>query len=193
MSKRITFTLSQKSIQQAMKELKAYRDSLPVKCETFVSRLAEIGISAARANVNPEYGNYITFHSEIDSPSKYGCKGLLIATQTGLVRRQWRTIGNATGIETADVSPLLMAEFGSGARASDASGQKNASWAAEVGAGRGTFPGQEHAFDEGGWYWMDLDGEWHHSSGETPTMPMWNAYDQMFQSIANIAKEVFGS
>lgn len=193
MSKRITFSLSQKSIQQAQKELKAYIDSLPAKCEQFVTRLAEIGISAARENVSAEYGSHILFHSEVDNPTKYGCKGLMIATQTGLVRRQWRSINNASGVETVDVSPLLMAEFGSGARASDAASLDNAKWASKAGAGQGTFPGQEHAFDEDGWYWMDLEGEWHHSMGEAPTMPMYNAFNAMYEAIASTAKEVFGS
>lgn len=191
MARKVTFALSPKSVETALNEIKAYRNRLQTKCVSFVSTLARRGIRVANQTVGQEYGSKITFTYDTE-PTMYGCRGIMMATQTGLIRRQWRTINNATGVVTVDVSPLLMAEFGSGVKASDASHRDNADWTSIAHAGRGTFPGQTHAFDDGGWYWQDLNYEWHHSDGEAPTMPMWHAYEEMFNVVAKTAKEVFG-
>ena len=181
--RKLKFTLSVDSVKQVQKELLDYKKSLQRKCREFVKRLSEQGIETAKVNLHQEYVPYITFRTELD-PMEYGYRGLMIATNTGLVRRQWRTLNNATGIETADVSPLMMSEFGSGAKADNARG-------AEFGMGTGTFPGQKHANDPGGWYWQDLNYEWHSSDGEQPTMPMLHAYNAMTAAIVKTAKEVF--
>ena len=60
-----------------------------------------------------------------------------------------------------------MIEFGSGLRAQN---PKNI-----PGVGTGTFPGQTHASDPNGWWYMDLEGNWNHSYGITPQMPMYKA------------------
>jgi hypothetical protein len=86
-----------------------------------------------------------------------------------------------------------MAEFGSGWEASDASGQPNAEAARRLGMGQGSFPGQTHAFDKDGWWYKDLDGEWHNTTGITPSMPMWNALIAMENDIVNVARQVYQS
>lgn len=185
MSRKITFGLSVSSVRQAQKQLADYKNSLQRRCREFVKRLSEQGIDVAKVNLHSEYKSFIAFTTELD-PIEDGYRALMIATNTGLVRRQWRTNNNATGIETADVSPLMMSEFGSGAKADNARG-------AQFGMGTGTFPGQKHANDPGGWYWQDLNYEWHQSDGEEPTMPMYHAYDAMLNAIVRTAKEVFGA
>lgn len=170
--------LSRSSIEKLKRELTDYQDDLPKKCELLIRRLAESGVSVAKQDLGG-FGKYITFSIQTE-PAKCGCKGILLATNTGIIRSEWRT---KDGIKSADVSPLLMAEFGSGMRAENPLNVP--------GVGQGTFPGQTHAFDKDGWWYMDLDGEWHHSYGITPKMPMYNAAMEMYRRVEEIAKEVF--
>lgn len=180
MSRKIKVTLSPSSFRAAAREVQKYRDGLQAKCQTFVERLAEVGIQTAAQNAG-SYGKYITFAVET-TPEQNGVKAVMAATNTGIIRSEWRT---KDGVKTADVSPLLMAEFGSGLKANNPK-------AGELGMGTGTFPGQTHAEDPEGWWWMDLDGNWHHSSGVAPTMPMFKAAQEMERNLMKIAREVFG-
>ncbi len=63
MSGKIKVTLSPGSFRAAAKEVQKYRDGLQAKCQTFVERLAEIGIQTAVRNTG-SYGKYITFSVE---------------------------------------------------------------------------------------------------------------------------------
>lgn len=172
--------LSPSSIQKLQAELEEYKNSLTKKCETFVKRLAESGINVAKGNTG-KFGHYIAFSIKTE-PKKDGCNGLLLATDTGKIVSKWQT---SDGIKSADVSPLLMVEFGSGQKAEN---PKNI-----PGVGQGTFPDQSHAFDPNGWYWRDLDGNLHHSKGISPKAPMYKASMEMQNLIVKVAKEVFGS
>ena len=180
MPKTITMTLSQSSIQNAIKELRQYQNDLNRKCEIFCQRLAELGIQTAKENTG-NFGKYISFTYEVKDRTK-GCKTVMVATNTGIIHSEWQT---KEGVKSADVSPILMCEFGSGLKAENPKGIP--------GVGTGTFPGQTHAEDPNGWYWMDLDGEWHHSYGVTPKMPMYHASIEMILNIQKIAREVFRS
>ena len=180
MPKKITISLSQSSIQNAIKELRQYQNDLNRKCEIFCQRLAELGIQTAKENTG-NFGKYISFTYEVKDRTK-GCKAVMVATNTGIIHSEWQT---KEGVKSADVSPILMCEFGSGLKA------ENTKWI--PGVGTGTFPGQTHAEDPNGWYWMDLDGEWHHSYGVTPKMPMYHASIEMILNIRKIAREVFRS
>lgn len=184
----ISFKLSTKDISRAIRELKDYKKSLQVKCNTFAARLADVGILFAENN-SGEYGHYITFGKKVDD-TRYGAVALMYGT-SGTITRQWLLSDGS--IAQADISPILMAEFGSGHFASDAANLPNAKIANELGMGQGTFPGQTHAFDPEGWYWMDLSGEWHTSMGEHATMPMFKAAMEMETQIFQIAREVFGT
>lgn len=180
MPKKITMNLSVSSIQNAIKELRKYQNDLNGKCEEFCQRLAELGIQTAKENTG-NFGKYISFTYEVKDRTK-GCKAVMVATNTGIIHSEWQT---KEGVKTADVSPILMCEFGSGLKAENPKGIP--------GVGTGTFPGQTHAEDPNGWYWMDLDGEWHHSYGVTPKMPMYHASIEMILNIQKIAREVFRS
>lgn len=185
--KTIRCTLSTKDLNRAIGELKAYKNELATKCATFVDRLTEHGILIARENSDGEYGSYITFTKTVN-PMQYGATAILLAT-SGTITVQWMAYGK---VKSADVSPLLMTEFGSGFNASDASGKGNADIATALGMGQGTFPGQTHARDIGGWFWQDLDGEWHSSEGIEPSMPVFSALISMEMEIVSIARGVFG-
>ena len=114
------------------------------------------------------------------NPYKDGCKVIMLASENGKIISSWKT---KDGIKTAEVSPLLMAEFGSGRGAENPMKVE--------GVGQGTFPNQTHAFDMEGWYWIDLEGNLNHSYGITAKMPMYKARNIIIEKVTTIAKEVF--
>lgn len=177
--KRLKVSLTTKgSIDNAVKALEKYKSDLITKTERFVEKLLEVGVQSGMAN-SGDYAGMIVFKKEIVAGSD-GVEGLLIATDGQKIIREWKYRG---GLKQAEVSPLLMAEFGSG-------------WLAKVldnveGVGQGTFPGQTHAFDSQGWWWETPDGEKHHSYGEAPTYPVHSALFAMMFEIDRIAKGVF--
>lgn len=172
--------LSIKGIEQLKKDLLNYKNStLPNLYEQYVIALAQEGISVAKQNVGG-FGKYITFSVKTEV-SKDGCKALLLASENGKIISTWKSYGE---IKSAEVSPLQMTEFGSG-------------WGAEnpmqiPGVGQGTFPGQTHAFDKEGWYWIDEDDNLNYSKGITAKMPMYKASIRIQEIAIKKAKEIFG-
>ena len=57
--------------------------------------------------------------------------------------------------------------------------------------GIGTYPGQTHAYDPNGWWYIDESGNKHHSYGNRAYMPMYHAEEAIILAIHSIAKEVF--
>lgn len=178
MAKKFTEDLSVKGINNLIKQLNDYQNNLQKKCEEYVKQLAEAGIKVAQENVG-NFGKYITFTVKTN-PEKDGCTAILLATNTGIIKSEWQT---KDGIKSADVSPLLMVEFGSGLKAEN---PKNI-----PGVGTGTFPGGTHG-NEPGWWYMDLEGAWHYSTGISPKQPMYKASLKIKEKIINTAKVVFG-
>lgn len=175
----ISMELSQKSIDNAIKEIERYRKDIMSKCERFCSALAQEGITVAKQNVG-NFGKYLVFSVKTQKNSS-GCTAIMYASEIGKIVSTWQT---SDGLKSVDVSPLLMAEFGSGRYAQNPKGI--------AGVGQGTFPGQLHAFDREGWFWRDEQGELHHSYGLTPSAPMYKAALDMETKIMLKAKEVFG-
>ena len=176
----LNLRLDSKSISHAIGELKRYKNDLAIKTEVFVRRLIDAGISVAEKNTGG-FGKYISFSKE----GKGGIRtvGYLVAEDRSITV-EWDYKGEK---RTAKLSPLLMAEFGSGKLAEVLF--------AISGVGQGTFPGQTHAFDEKGWNYKewqdDHKGKWHHSVGYAPTHPMYKADMEMIQKVEEIAREVF--
>lgn len=180
--KKLKCDLSTASINAIVNELVSYNNSLPSKCRQFVDLLTDVGIKVAYQNVG-QYRNYLMFSKTINSEST-GCTAILIGQNVSRFISEW-LVKNEQGqeeIKRAEVSPILMAEFGSGFRSQNAHNSTN--W-------QGTFPGQTHAF-EGSWSWKDLNGIWHYSTGESPTMPIYKAHLSMYSDIRRIARQVFG-
>ena len=183
--RRINISLTKPgSITNAIKELEEYKKEVRNKTELFLSKLIDAGIDTAKSNCG-EYSGMIVFEKEL-IPFKDGCEGLLIATDGQKVIRQWMRNGT---VVSAEVSPLLMSEFGSGWLAHVMSTKDYR--ANDLNVGQGTFPEQIHAFDRDGWWWVTPDGERHHSIGEAPTYPMYSAVMAVLVEINSIAKEVF--
>lgn len=182
MPKKISFGLSVREVQAAIKEIKAYQNDLNRKCELLCEKLCAEGIQIAQAHIGSSgFGKYIHLGSEI-TPERAGCRAVLYMEDTAKITSEWRT---KEGTKSAAISPVLMLEFGSGLKAQNPAGIS--------GAGTGTFPGGKHGGDPGGWYYMDLEGNWHHSTGVSPKMPMYYAGKELREKVVAIAKEVFGA
>lgn len=169
---------SEGAIDRLIKSLEDYKESLNDKTEIFRERLAEVGIKAAYAH-SGQYGNSTIFES------KDGGEGVtfLVGRDKNLILKEWFTDKKGKHKRSYEISPLLMAEFGSG-------------WLAVVlydiaGVGQGTMPGQKHATDPNGWVWYDADGVKHRSIGEPPSFPMHNAIMAILSEADRIAREVY--
>ena len=171
--------LSVNGIEALKSQLLQYKDSLPIKCEKLVSRLLQSGVEVSQARINESpLGKYVTVTTNI-SANKMGCKGVLLAK--GAVKEQ-------EGY--APFSILLAIEFGSGVHFNPT---PNPLISSEFPYGVGTFPGQVHAMEPGGWYfWSEEKQQWIHSYGVKATMPMYNADMEIIQNVVKFAKEVFG-
>lgn len=165
-----------KSIQNAIQTIEQYRDDLPRKCQEICRRLAEEGVKVADVAINSvPIGKTITLTTDIN-PSKMGCKAIMKMT------------GRETRTEDGRIFFTALAiEFGAGIRYNPTANPKSS----EFGMGVGTFPGQTHAENPDGWYYLDSNGEWKHSYGVQASMPMHHAFSEMTKSVDKIVKEVF--
>ena len=179
---KLDISLNSRSLNHAIGELKRYQESLEPKAQQFVRRLVEEGIKVADS-YRGFYGGYIVFEKEFYQDGNHQV-GILIGRNSKEITSVWNKKGK---IARADISPILFAEFGAG-------------WLAEVlfddistsEVGQGTFPGQTHAFDPNGWWYMGLNGQWYHSKGFKPSHPMYHAEMEMLGKIFEIGREVFG-
>lgn len=179
MAKRISFGLSVAEVQAAIKEIKAYQNDLNRKCEILCQRLCADGIQIAQVHIGSSgFGKYVRLSSEI-TPEKAGCKAIVYMEDTTKIKSKWQT---KDGVRSAEISPMLMLCFGSGLKAENP--------ANIPGVGTGTFPGGKHG-NEPGWYYMDLEGNWHYSTGVSPKIPMYYAGKELREKVVAIAKEVF--
>lgn len=168
---------SQKSIQNAIKQIERYRDDLPRKCQEICRRLSEEGVRVADAAINSvPIGKTITLTTDIN-PSKMGCQAIMKMT------------GRETRTEDGRVFYTALAiEFSAGVRYANTASPR----ASDFGMGTGTFPDAKHSWDMEGWYYLGDDGNWHHSFGVQASHPLYSAGMEMRQKIDLIVKGVFG-
>ena len=169
--------LSVSGLNELKRQLLQYKDNLPIKCETLVSRLLQSGIAVSQSRISESpLGKYVTVTTNI-SADNIGCKGILLAK--GAVKEQ-------EGY--APFSILLAIEFGAGVHFNPTPNPLSA----EMGYGVGTFPGQVHAFEDTWFYWDENSQEWKPTHGVKATMPMYSADMEIVKNVTKIAKEVFG-
>lgn len=175
--KTITVNLfDSKSIQNAIKQIEQYRDDLHRKCQEICRRLCEIGQQTALVAIHESpQGKTVTLRVDI-SPSKMGCRAMLIGTGKTVTDEKGRTFSLLFGIE-----------FGSGIRYNPTENPL----ASDFGMGVGTFPDQVHAFDRDGWMYLDKNGNWKHSYGVKATMPMYKAMVEIRRNLDTVIREVF--
>lgn len=169
--------LSVSGVNNLVKELEKYRDSLTYKCRLLAEKLSEIGANVINAKVDESpLGKYVTLQTDV-TEEQAGCKAILIAT--GEVKEQ-------EGY--APFNTLLAIEFGAGIHFNPIPNPN----AGEFGLGVGTFPGQTHAFEDYWFYWNEEQQKWLPTHGVKATMPMYNASLEIQKNIVKVAKEVFG-
>ena len=174
---RVTLTHS-KSIEDAIKELEKYRDSLIQKNDLFIRRLAEIGVVVAESKIASGQGDSSkdARFSVVFNTVEGQAEGRIIITSTPHVDKEGRVF-----------YPHLAWEFGAGIYFNNGNANPHAS---EFGMGVGTFPGQRFALNDNWWY-RDDAGILHLSQGTQATMPMYSAVLKIMQDVEIIAREVF--
>lgn len=170
--------LSVKEIDGLIAELEKYQSSLTMKCEMLVEKLADRGISIGKIQAG-QYGNMLVFRKDFTASTDFGCTCIIVMGDLAPIHKMWDYFGT---IKTEDISPSLMAEFGSGKYA--------------LNNMQGTFPRSDGKPSKGNnppWHWKDLQGEWHSSSGTRPTRPLFHAMEEIRNTVEEVAKEVFGN
>lgn len=166
--------LSQSSIQNAIKALQSYQDSLTYKCQFLAEKLAEKGVEIARvqiADLDAIFTSELlqSVHSEYKGSIKGG----------GV----WAVVANS--------EHAAFVEFGTGVI-----GKANPY--------KGTLPeGVDWQYASGktirqladgryGWFYQGKDGNWYFTEG-MPSRPfMYNTANELRSIIVSTAKEVFG-
>ena len=182
--KNIRIKLNADSINNAIKELEDYKKRLQWKCEQFVDRLADVGIKYAKQHILVEDNGVIVDRSDLvyfekELASNIDGAVCIVVPYSNPYLSAWKRSAESEEVLTAEVDPLLMAEFGSGAYAVDGHA--------------GTFPSStaKDNVAHGSWAWFDEGGVKHYSKGNTPSRPIYNAKEEIRQQIELVAAEVF--
>lgn len=171
MPKKINISLSQKSIQNAINEVRKYQRELIDKNEVFVRRLAELGIPIIDQNIADAEGDSDKNHNtyiKINSFGSYSEAKLVV-----------------------DGKDLLFIEFGSGIHYNGSAGTSPHPKGEEFGYTIGSYGKGQGSKDF--WFYYADTGEAVMSHGTESTMPVYKASVEIVQNIRRIAREVFGS
>lgn len=164
MSKVIKMSLSSKSLDQALKELKAYRDSIETRKEELVEELANIGLNEAQVRFTNAMYDGVN-DSEVTL----------------------KTIENGYQI-VAEGKAVAFIEFGTGVYYNPTEPYPKARPDGIVGIGEyGKGYGKRQA-----WGFKNESGDLVITHGNPAAMPMWYASEEMRNSILTIARRVFG-
>ena len=171
MAKKISISLSQKSIQNAIGEVRKYQRELIDKNELFVRRLAELGIPIINQNIAAAQGDSDKNHNtyiKINSFGSYSEAKLVV-----------------------EGSELLYIEFGSGIHYNGSAGTSPHPKGEEFGYTIGSYGKGQGSKDF--WFYYADTGESVMSHGTEATMPVFRASQEIIQNIRRITREVFGS
>lgn len=160
---KISFGLSQKEIQSAIRQVEQYKIDLKRKCQLLIETLTAKGVEIAKFNVQ-KLGAFYTGELENSIDGYYS-----------------PSLG--VGIIYADSWYAMYVEFGSGIRGMEAQHAK----AGEVGW---VYDVNNHGED--GWvYFNDRDGQYHWTDG-MPSRPfMYDTVKELHMICEQIAKQVF--
>ena len=161
--KKIRTSLSARDLNQAIKELKAYRDSIEAKEQQLLDELANIGVREAS----------IRFTTAMYD----GTNDVSVTLES---------IANGYRIVAAGQAVCFI-EFGAGVYHNSGEPYPNPRPAGVVGIGEyGKGRGKRQA-----WGFRDDSGELVITHGNPAAMPMWYASEEMRNNILKIAREVF--
>lgn len=170
----ITLELSEKSIQNAIRELRAYQNSLTYKCQLLAEKLAEKGVEIARVQVADLDA---IFTSELISSIHAEYQGSM---KNGGI---WAVI--------AGTDHAMFVEFGTGTvgERSPYKGElpEGVSWKYATGKTIRQLSDGRY-----GWFYPADDGNWYFTEG-MPSRPfMYLTANELRQIVTKTAKEVFG-
>lgn len=156
--------LSDRSIENAVKDLRLYATWVEQKEKELRSRLASLGATVASIQfARAIYNGTNDVSVRVDD--------------TGSV-----------AVIYAEGESVAFIEFGSGITYGSGHPQ-----AGELGVGPGTYPeGKGHWDNPNGW-WLPKDKGGGHSYGNPPAMAMYNAVQAITEEVTKIAREVFAS
>ena len=164
MSKVIKMSLSSKSLDQALKELRAYRDSIETRKQELVEELANIGLNEAQVRFTSAMYDGVN-DSEVTL----------------------KTIENGYQI-VAEGKAVAFIEFGTGVYYNPTEPYPKTRPDGIVGIGEyGKGYGKRQA-----WGFKNESGDLVITHGNPAAMPMWYASEEMRNSILTIARRVFG-
>lgn len=174
MAKKITITLSQKSIQDAISQIKAYQNELTYKCQLLAEKLSERGVEIARLQLADLDAIFTTeLISSVHSEYKGNVKGGGI----------WAVV--------AGTDHAMFVEFGTGIV-----GKRSPyPWKLPDGIDWQYASGKtirQLADCRYGWFYQDDNGEWWFTEG-MPSRPfMYYTAQELEKIVTETAKEVFG-
>ena len=174
MAKKITITLSQKSVQDAISQIKAYQNDLTYKCQLLAEKLAEKGVEIARLQLADLDAIFTTeLISSVHAEYKGSIKGGGI----------WAVV--------AGTDHAMFVEFGTGiaGKRSPYPGKlpEGVDW--QYASGRTI---RQLADGRYGWFYQDDEGQLWFTEG-MPSRPfMYYTAIQLQDIVVETAKEVFG-
>ena len=164
-------SLSPKEIEKAIRKLQRYEQTLHDRTVKYVQALAELGMETSKAVISRHMNG--------------------TGETLGSVHITTNSVGQIVSMSVvASSEAILFLEFGSGFTYNSGDDHPKSG---ELGMGAGTYPGQTHADDPNGWWYMGDDGQWHHSFGLQADMPMYKGWEEMFAKYQSVAKQIFRS
>ena len=163
MAKTIHVELSERSIEKAIREIKAYQSEIKRKADLLAKRLAVLGAT----NVSLGYSRAIYS----------GNKDITVSVEK-------RQKGYAI---VANGESVLFVEFGAGATYGYGHPEND-----KFGLGPGTYPSDKGHWDDPDGWWIPKDHGGGHTYGNPPSMTMYRTEQDLQQEILAIAQEVFG-
>lgn len=185
--------LDSKELFKLSSDLLKYADDFENKVRIFLEKLAQVGISVAVAN-SGVFSRYIVYSIKQENNTT-----VKLVASSEPIESAWYVSSKSEEQRTEVISPILMAEFGSGHYAIQGTGE-----AARLG-GQGTLNVYGHAFDANGWYWWSEEASQdgvlkkskngrflYQSDGLPPAQPLHKAVMACIERVEEIAREVFG-
>lgn len=158
------------SLDNAIKQIQEYQKAFPQKVQILIDRLAKEGLQVVQTTMesvpSEEKGSYYT---EVINNSQGDIIGAAI-----------RLTGDK----------VLFIEFSAGITYGTPKGGYPLDSGKQYGVS--TYPGQTHAESPYGWWYVDEQGNKHHSYGNRAYMPMYHADQAIIMQIKAVARDVFG-
>lgn len=186
-------------IRNLQKYVSGLKKTLDKQAKEACEKAMDVGIQTAQAYLGnlDDLGNVgaiVQFNKEYEQLSN-GYNATLVAYDSAPVIQTWMDKSGRT--RSAELSAIDFYEFGSGAKNiyNEDLGNK---LHPQHNVDRGSFPsetntpyGNKNQANQPSWSWIDMNGNLQHSSGVSPTQPMYHAFNEMQNKRLEIAKESF--